>query len=44
VLDRLRDRQKDEWQIAETQSDLQNMDSLALTRFSKQNPQLSDDV
>ncbi len=44
VLDRLRDKKKDEWQIAETQSDLQSMDDLALTRFSKQNQQSSDDA
>jgi flagellar FliJ protein len=44
VLDRLRDRKKDEWQHAETQSDLQHMDSLALTRFAKQNPQHTDDA
>lgn len=44
VLDRLRDRKKEEWQHAETQSDLQSMDSLALSRFTKQNPQHSDDT
>ncbi len=44
VLDRLRERKKDEWQTAETQSDLHSMDSLALTRFSRQNSQLADDA
>jgi flagellar FliJ protein len=42
VLDRLRDRRRDEWQTAESQADLASMDSLALTRFTKSNSQLPD--
>ncbi len=42
VLDRLRDRQKGEWQTAASQADLASMDSLALTRFTKSNSQLPD--
>lgn len=44
VLDRLRERQLDQWQHAESHADLQAMDDLALTRFTKQTPQATDDV
>lgn len=42
VLDRLRDRRRNEWQAAESHADLASMDSLALTRFTKSNSQLPD--
>lgn len=43
VLDRLRERQLGEWNHAQTQSDQQRMDTLALGRFISQNSQLANE-